>query len=136
MSRILIVAGNSDFRSSLRSLFESDPDFTVCAVAGETAEAIKKAQTLQPGLIILDESLPLMNGYEAAQALKSVLPRIPLFLLVDQHNYEAEAEALSRGADAVFTKGEDLTPLLSNARLVCSKEQSEKGGTGNDGVAI
>ena len=124
MSRILIVASNSDVRSSLRRLFEADPEFTVCVEAGETAEAIKKAQKLQPGLIILDESLPLMNGYEATQALRSVLPRIPLFLLVDQHNFEGEAEALSRGADAVFTKGEDLTLLISNARLVCSTEQS------------
>jgi DNA-binding NarL/FixJ family response regulator len=129
MLKILIIASDSAFRSSLRSLFEAHQEFTVCGDAGDVAEAIKKAKKLRPGLIILDEALPSMNGYESAEALRSVLPSVHLFLLVDQHSFEVEVEALSHGAHAVFAK-EDLTPLISNARVVCSSRQSE-GGNGN-----
>src|ERR1700722_8795976 len=55
-------------------------DFEVCAEAVNGADAIEKAQKWQPELIILDLSMPVMNGLEAAPQLKQILPNTPIIM--------------------------------------------------------
>ena len=74
MSRILVVDDNPHIRLLLRSFVESKTKFIVCGEARHGTEAIEKAQHLQPDLILLDLSLPLMNGAEAAVVLNGMLP--------------------------------------------------------------
>jgi two-component system, NarL family, nitrate/nitrite response regulator NarL len=127
MSRILIVAIDSAFRSSLRTLFEAHHEFMVCGDTGDAEEAIKKANKLQPGLIILDSALASINGFETAKALNSALPSVRLFLLMDEYSFGAEKEALHSGIYAVFAKDEDLTCLIANARVACGIKDSGAG---------
>jgi DNA-binding NarL/FixJ family response regulator len=98
MSRILIVAIDSASRSSLRTLFEAHHEFMVCGDTGDAEEAIKKANKLQPGLIILDSALASINGFETAKALNSALPSVRLFLLMDEYSFGAEKEACIAGS--------------------------------------
>ena len=132
LSRILIVAGNSTFRASLRTLFEAQHEFMVCGDARDVEEAIKKANKLQPGLIILDSAVASINGFETAKALSSALPSIPLFLLMDEYSFGSEKEALLSGVCAVFAKREDLTSLIANARAACGIQDSEAGNGTSD----
>lgn len=128
-SRILIVAKDSASRSSLCTLFEADREFLVCGLTGDAEEAVKKANRLKPGLIILDSALASINGFDTAKALSAAVPGVRLFLLMDKYTFSAEKEALHSGIYAVFAKDEDLTCLIANARAVCGlkdlQEQTE-----------
>jgi DNA-binding NarL/FixJ family response regulator len=111
-------------RRQLRSLFNSYPEFTICGEAIHGVDAIEKAQQLSPDLIILDLSMPEMNGLEAASALRFMMPTVPLFLLTAHYSRELELAALGSGVCAVFSKHEDLDSLVARARLELKLEQN------------
>lgn len=83
------------------------------------SEAVEKSKRLLPSLVILDLSLPGMNGLQLAQELREVMPRLPIFLLTTDRNFYVEKEALSFGIAAVFSRQEDLETIVANARVVC-----------------
>lgn len=132
-SRILIVAKDSASRSSLCALFEADHEFMVCGDTGDAEEAIKKANRLKPGLIILDSALSSINGFDTVKAFSAAVPDVRLFLLMDKYTFGAEKEAFLRGIHAVFAKDEDLTCVIANARAACGlkdlEEQNKNGRT-------
>jgi CheY-like chemotaxis protein len=121
ISTVLIVNNDDSFRKVLRTLFEQG-GFDLCVEARSGTEAIEKSGHLLPNLVILDFSLPEMNGIQLAQKLWEIMPRLPIFMLTADSNVRVEKEALSCGIDAVFFKAEDLETLLPNARAVCGIE--------------
>ena len=70
---VLIVDDNAFVRRALRKLLTRELGVNICE-AQNGKEAINKAGELQPDLIVLDVSMPLMNGLEAARAIKGLLP--------------------------------------------------------------
>jgi DNA-binding NarL/FixJ family response regulator len=117
-------------RRQLRSLFSSYPEFTICGEAVHGVDAIEKAQQLSPDLIILDLSMPEMNGLEAASALHCMMPEVPLFLLTAHYSRELELTAFGSGICAVFSKHEDLDSLVARARLELNLQQNANGESG------
>jgi CheY-like chemotaxis protein len=77
---ILIVDDHEYVRRAVRSLFAST-GLRVCGEAVDGVDAIQKAEELQPDLVVLDLSMPNMNGIEAARALKKIRPQLPILLL-------------------------------------------------------
>ena len=75
MATVLIVDDSDSVRVSIRALFEAEPGFTVIGEAVNGLDAISKVEELSPDLIILDLSMPIMNGLEAAETLKSTAAR-------------------------------------------------------------
>jgi CheY-like chemotaxis protein len=119
MPRVFLSCGDAAFCDVLRSSFQSESDFVVCGETTSGVEAIKKTIELLPDLVVLEMEMSPLDGFEAAEAIKLVMPEVPVFLIAGQHNVEVEKEAFSRGIDAVFEKGRDFTSLLMNARAVC-----------------
>jgi YesN/AraC family two-component response regulator len=78
--RILIVDDHEHIRKIIRAFMESESGCVVCGEAVDGYDAIEKAQELKPDLIILDVSMPRMNGIEAAPRLKNMLPQTPIVL--------------------------------------------------------
>ena len=72
---ILIVDDSLPVRRMLRSFVESRTHFEVCGEAVNGRDAIEKARTLHPDLIVMDLSMPVMNGLEAGAVLKAMLPK-------------------------------------------------------------
>ena len=72
---MLIVDDNAFIRQSLCELFKREADFEVCGEAENGKNAIEKARELHPDLIVLDLSMPIMNGFAAARVLKRLLLR-------------------------------------------------------------
>jgi two-component system, NarL family, response regulator NreC len=124
---ILVVDDHEVIRRQLRSLFNSHPEFTICGEAVHGVDAIEKAQQLSPDLIILDLSMPEMNGLEAASALRYMMPEVPLFLLTAHYNRELELTAFGSGICAVFSKHDDLDSLVARARLELKLQESSNG---------
>jgi YesN/AraC family two-component response regulator len=79
--RILIADDNPIIRKMLCQMFEAEEDYDLCAEARDGAEAIALAIKHKPELIILDMSMPVMNGIQAAKELKDLMPEVPIILL-------------------------------------------------------
>jgi len=71
---VLIVDDNALIRQVLCDLFRKESDFEACGEAENGRQAIEKAQPLRPDLIVLDLSMPVMNGLDAARTLKRLMP--------------------------------------------------------------
>jgi two-component system nitrate/nitrite response regulator NarL len=113
---VLIVDDHEAIRRELRRLFQSQAEFTVCGEAADGVDAVSKAEQLSPDLIILDLSMPVMNGLEAGAAIRFMLPNTVLILLTAYKNRELELAAFQSGFRAVLSKYDDVNGLLSRAR--------------------
>src|ERR1700721_1091594 len=82
--RVLVADDNAVVCSFVRQLFESQPDFEISGEAENGRDAVEKAKSLKPDLIILDLSMPVMTGLDAAPLLRKLLPDTPI-LLFTQH---------------------------------------------------
>jgi DNA-binding NarL/FixJ family response regulator len=100
----------------LRTVFEDTPGWEVCGEAENGRDAIEKARELKPDLIVLDLSMPVMNGLEAAPILRQMLPTVPIILFTLHGNKCLEREALSAGVTAVISKEVNVTTLINEAQ--------------------
>ncbi|HEV7967208.1 MAG TPA: response regulator transcription factor [Candidatus Acidoferrales bacterium] len=116
---MLVVSDNDVVRKVLDTRFDRASGFDSCVEARNSVEAIDKAMRLGPNLAVLDFSMPEMTGLQLAQKLKAIAPELPIFMLTADYDADVEKEALSGGVTAVFSKLDDLTTLVANARAVC-----------------
>ena len=115
---VLIADDQEVIRRMLCSLFASQSDFEVCGEAGNGQEAVEMAQVLHPDLIMLDLSMPVMNGIEAACALKRLMPMTPIIVFSEFTDVFSEREARTTGVAALVSKTDSLSVLLEKARAV------------------
>ncbi len=113
---VMIVDDSASVRQSLCKIFEREQDITVCAEAQNGKEAIEKAQALRPDLIVLDLSMPVMNGLDAARVLKRLMPTVPLIMysLFGDRFVQHQAELI--GINEVVSKSEHASVLVAKAR--------------------
>jgi chemotaxis response regulator CheB len=95
-TRVLLVDDNGTMRYAVRRLFNSHPKFEVCGEAEHGREAVEKAPNLLPDLIMLDHSMPVMNGLEAAPLLLKLLPEVWLILFSPRRARTATSGSHSR----------------------------------------
>ena len=79
--QILIVDDNEAVRKSLRSLLSSHADWSVCGEAVDGLDAIEKAKALRPDVVLMDISMPRMNGLEATCILRRELPEVKVVIV-------------------------------------------------------
>jgi DNA-binding NarL/FixJ family response regulator len=80
VSRILIADDSAPTRYALCRLIESHEGWEVCGEAADGADAVEQAARLTPDLVVLDLTMPHMNGFQAAEAIHAAAPDIPLLL--------------------------------------------------------
>ena len=105
---VLLVDDNAVIRQVLCQLFTSEKDFDICGEAENGREGIEKAQQLHPDLIVMDLSMPVMNGIDAARVLKSLMPTVPLIIFSEYSDVFSESEARSAGVSALVSKSEHV----------------------------
>jgi DNA-binding NarL/FixJ family response regulator len=115
---VLIVDDTVSIRRALCEVFRSQADFDVCGEAENGREAIEKAQELHPDLIVLDLSMPMMNGTDAAKVLKRLMPAVPLIVFTWYSDVFSAAEARSAGISALVSKSEHISLLVCKARAL------------------
>jgi two-component system, NarL family, nitrate/nitrite response regulator NarL len=90
------MAGHSG-GAAARALFESDVDFRVCGEAENGLEGLEKAVELRPSLIVMDLSMPVMNGLDAAREINRVMPAVAIVLFTAYGNLQKNRTIALRG---------------------------------------
>ncbi len=121
MARILLVEDNEMNRDMLSRRLERRGHAVTCAVDG--LQGIESARRENPDLILMDMSLPVMDGWEATRALKAdpVTARIPVIALTAHAMAEDERRAREAGCDDFDTKPIELPRLLSKIEALLPK---------------
>lgn len=115
---MLIVDDSPLVRRKLCEILKREGAFEVCGEAGDGQEAIERAQQLHPDLIIIDFSMPGMNGLEAARALRKSFPSTPVIMFSNYADAYLERLALSMGVAALISKSQNISFLLKAAHGV------------------
>jgi DNA-binding NarL/FixJ family response regulator len=111
MVRVLLADDNAQFRGVLRRLLERDPQIEVLAEASNGAEAIALAEEHRPDVVLMDVSMPNLDGVEATYALKARFPDLTV-LMLSIGNKEQEIQAgLAGGASEYLIKGAPATEI-------------------------
>jgi two-component system, chemotaxis family, protein-glutamate methylesterase/glutaminase len=114
--RIMVVDDNPAIRRALKNILEFTPEWEVCGEAADGRDGIEKAKMLSPDLIVMDLSMPVMNGLEAARILHEIMPSVPLILCSLHTDRVLQREATAAGITTVFSKAENMQTLISKAR--------------------
>ena len=111
MVRVLLADDNAQFRGVLRRLLERDPQIVVLAEASNGKEAIALAEEHRPDVVLMDVSMPNLDGVEATYELKARFPDLTV-LMLSIGNKEQEIEAgLAGGAAEYLIKGAPATEI-------------------------
>jgi DNA-binding NarL/FixJ family response regulator len=113
---VLIADDNAFVRTALYEIFEREPDFHVCAVAEDGREAIDKARSLRPDLIVLDVAMPVMSGLDAARVLKEIMPEVPVIIYSASADQVSAKAAKSIGIAGLISKSDRVSVLVNAVR--------------------
>jgi DNA-binding NarL/FixJ family response regulator len=112
--RILIADDHEMVRHGLRSLLEQREGWTVCGEAADGRTAVSQAETLRPHIVIMDVSMPELNGLEATRMIRKAIPNCEVLILSMHHSEQLVREVLAVGARSYMLKS-DAGELLINA---------------------
>ena len=116
MARTILVADDNPLmRKILCEVFEAQEDYDICAEATNGQEAIDLALKHRPELIILDLSMPVMNGVEASIELKRIMPTVPIILFSQYADLGNSLRAAGLLVDRVVSKT-DVRDLIGHVR--------------------
>lgn len=114
--RILIADDHDIVRAGIRLLIKSEPGWEICGEAADGREAVALAEKLQPDLIVLDLTMPEMNGLEAARQIKKRLPEVELVMLTAHDNEDLVHQVFEVGARSYILKTEAAKHLIPAIR--------------------
>jgi len=115
-TRIILADDHTLLSDTIKNLLE--PEFEVVAMFADGHLLVEAAPELQPDVIVLDIGMPVMNGLNAGQRLKQVLPKLKLVYLTMNQDPELAAEAFRSGASAYLLKTSAASELLHAIREV------------------
>lgn len=103
--RVLLADDNTRFRTVLRRLLERDPSIAVVAEAADGDEALEQADRFDPDVVVMDVSMPRLDGVEATNRIKRRHPRAAVMLLSVGGSDADVAAGMAGGASAYLVKG-------------------------------
>lgn len=126
---ILVVDDNANIRHLLRVFVESN-GFKVCGEAENGADAVEKAKLLRPDLVLLDLTMPIMTGTEAAPILKRLLPQVKIILFTMHADGTSKSVPSANGVDVVIAKSDSIKRLGEHLKtLLAPSGVSSNGNT-------
>jgi DNA-binding NarL/FixJ family response regulator len=112
---VLLVDDSCLVRKTLRRIFET-AGFAVCGEIGDGIQAVQQAPMLKPDLIVLDLSMPGLNGLEAAPLLRKSLPDVPIILFTIYPSTAIQQNARTAGVTSVISKDKAIACLVNEAQ--------------------
>ncbi|MBD0383141.1 response regulator [Paenibacillus sedimenti] len=120
--RILLVDDHPMFREGLLSTLQSVAEFEVVGVAEDGEEAVRLAEIVQPDIILMDVSMPGMNGIEATREIVRTSPHIGILMLTMFDDDTSVFSAMRAGARGYMLKGAHKTEIVRAITVVGSGE--------------
>jgi DNA-binding NarL/FixJ family response regulator len=130
LTRVLLAEDHTLVRAGIRSLLDSFPDIEVVAEAGNGREAIKLVRELEPQVVLMDISMPELNGMEATARITKQSPGVKVLMLSMHNDEEYVAQSLKAGArgylvkDAATKELETAIATLVRGEIYISKSVS------------
>jgi DNA-binding NarL/FixJ family response regulator len=112
VARVLVVDNFAGFRDAICSMLSNRTDLLVVGEASDGLEAVCRAEELQPDLIVLDLSMPKLNGLEATRRIRTVSPKSKIVIASLESSADFVQEALRSGAAGYVIKTELFNQLL------------------------
>jgi DNA-binding NarL/FixJ family response regulator len=120
--RILVADDHEAVRKGVCAILSSRADVEICGEAENGKDAIEKAIALKPELIILDITMPVLSGFEAAREIRKTLPDIAILILSMHESNQLIEEAKKIGVQGYVTKTQVGATLLQAVDTVLRKE--------------
>lgn len=130
--RILLADDHALFREGLRRILTERLGWSVCGEAGSGLEAVAQARRLRPDLVVLDFSMPGLNGVEAARQIRGERPNTQMLLLTMFDSELLAREAAAAGIGGVVLKSEAGPTLVAAVERLCRPEEDQGRRTGGD----
>jgi DNA-binding NarL/FixJ family response regulator len=111
--RILVVDDHPVVRHGLRSLLRSRPEWEIVDEAEDGAEAVEKAERLKPDVVLLDVSMPTMDGLEACRRIRKNVPKSEILIVTQHDSPQMMREAVGAGARGYVVKSDAARDLLA-----------------------
>lgn len=118
--RILLADDHTILRAGLKKMLNSQPDMEVIGEAQDGRQAIQESQRLQPDIVLMDITMPDINGIEATRQIKKLCPEIKVLVLTMHEHDEYVFQALRAGASGYMLKEAADTDLFSALRVIQS----------------
>jgi two-component system response regulator NreC len=118
--RVLLADDHTILRAGLKMMLNAQPDIEVIGEAADGRQAIHEAQRLQPDIVLMDITMPDMNGIEATRQIKKHLPDIKVLVLTMHEHDEYIFQALRSGASGYMLKEAADTELITALHVVHS----------------
>jgi DNA-binding NarL/FixJ family response regulator len=123
MPRILVADDHPGVRRFVRQVLESEQGWEVCGEAANGREAVAMTAAKRPDFVVLDVSMPELNGLQAARLIHTQFPEMELFILTMHDAAELMDEALASGVRDCILKT-DLHDLVTAVRKIWQQTMS------------
>ena len=121
--RIIVVDDHPIVRQGLKTLLQGHLDWEVVGEASDGVEAIDKAGQLNPDVMVLDVTMPNMNGLEACRVLRKQRPQLEILFVTQHDSPHMMREALAAGARGYVVKSNAARDLLEAVEAVSHHRQ-------------
>lgn len=118
--RVLIADDHELVRRGLRSLLGSRPGWEICGEAADGMEAVDKTKQLKPDILLLDVTMPRLNGLDAARIISEEVPQTQILILSQHDTEEMSASALQAGARGFVSKADVAEALFASMEVIVS----------------
>jgi DNA-binding NarL/FixJ family response regulator len=116
--RILLVDDHPIVRQGLRTLLEGRPGWEVVGEASDGLEALDKAASLNPDVMVLDVTMPRMNGLEACRLIRKRTPGLEILFVTQHDSPQMMREAMEAGGRGYVVKSNAARDLLAAVEAV------------------
>jgi two-component system response regulator NreC len=120
MIDVLLAEDHETVRAGLKLLVDAQEDMRVVSEAGNGIQAVERARTVQPNVIVLDLAMPEMNGLTATKALRALVPSAAIVTLTRHGDHAYVQQLLAAGASAYVLKQSPSNELLQAIRTVAA----------------
>jgi CheY-like chemotaxis protein len=122
---ILVVDDNREIREAVGRAFLAD-GFSVCGEADNGHDAISLCKQLRPDIVLLDLSMPVMNGLQAAPELRKIAPKTPIILFTMYGNALQQDQVAALGIDLVVSKNEALSDVIKKVHTLLEAQPPDR----------
>ncbi len=127
--RVLIADDNEMVRRGIKDLLASEMTCQICGEAKDGADAVQKSQELRPHIILLDISMPQLNGLQAARLLRKDSPEVKILVMSRHDPVQSLPRAMEAAANGCVDKsriGVDLLPAIRSIDAITQRSHPDR----------